>query len=175
MNDVSTSDSARSEFVYTRVINAPRNLVFEAYTQPEHLQHWWGPKGMGINVHRFELRPGGTFLYGMVLPDGHESFGKLVYREVEPTTKLVFVVSFTDADGNPVRHPMAATWPLEVLSTVEFSEENGKTTLTMTSRPINAADEDHAIYASSFAGMTGGTDGMMENFEAYLDSVIKSA
>jgi uncharacterized protein YndB with AHSA1/START domain len=171
MKNETQSGSTASTFVYTRVLNAPRKLVYETYTQAEHVAHWWGPKNMPITVHRFEPHPGGTFLYSMAIPNGEPMFGKVVYREMNPHELLSFVVSFTDAEGNPVRHPMSATWPLEVLSTLTLTEENGKTTLHMLNQPINASEEDHATFAGGLGGMTIGTDGMMENYEAYLEKI----
>lgn len=161
------SGTAASTFTYTREVNAPRKLVYETYTQAAHVERWWGPKGMPITVHRFEPQPGGTFLYSMATPGG-PMFGKLVYRELTPYERLQFVVSFTDPEGNPVRHPMSATWPLEVLSTVTLTEMDGKTTLHMENMPINASDEDIATYIGGFGGMNIGFDGMMENYVAYL-------
>jgi uncharacterized protein YndB with AHSA1/START domain len=151
-------------------VHAPRKLVYETYTQAEHVVHWWGPKGMPITVHRFEAQPGGTFLYSMDTPGG-DMFGKLVYRELMPHDRLAFVVSFTDPEGNPVRHPMSATWPLEVLSTVTFTEEDGNTTIHLVNVPINATEEDHATFIGGLGGMTIGTDGMMENYAAYLEKI----
>ncbi len=171
MKNETESGASASTFVYSRVVNAPRKLVFETYTQAAHVANWWGPKNMPITVHRFEPYPGGTFLYGMAIPNGGEMFGKLVYRELDPHERLSFVVSFTDPEGNPIRHPMSATWPLEVLSTITLTEEDGKTTLHMVNVPINAAEEDHATFAGGFDGMTIGTDGMMANYEVYLESI----
>ena len=57
------AESADRELVVTRVFNAPRELVWKALTEPERLEHWWGPKGFTSRVHKLELRPGGTFLY----------------------------------------------------------------------------------------------------------------
>lgn len=173
MNENTADGSPRREFVFERVMNAPRELVFAAYTQPEHLKNWWGPKDMPIQVHRFELRPGGTFLYGMALPGGGESFGKLVYREIVTPERLAFVVSFTDAEGNPKRHPAAANWPLEVLATMVFTDEDGKTRISSTSTPINAGDDEHALFESAFEGMNQGNNGMYDNFAAYLETLQK--
>ena len=171
MENEAQGGPAASSFVYTRTVNAPRQLVYETYTQAAHVAQWWGPKNMPITVHRFEASPGGTFLYSMAIPDGSAMFGKVVYRELDPHHRLSFVVSFTDPEGNPIRHPMSATWPLEVLSTLTLTEEDGKTTIHMVNEPINAAAEDHATFMGGFGGMTIGTDGMMENYEAYLESI----
>src|SRR5258708_172951 len=110
-------ESSNSEFVLTRVFDAPRHLVFKAWTESDRLAKWWGPAGFTMLISKLEFRPGGVFHYCMRSPDGHEMWGKFVYREITPPERLVFVNSFADEAGNPVRHPLSATWPLEVLST----------------------------------------------------------
>src|SRR5262249_1940287 len=160
--DVLAGDAPASrEFVVTRVLNAPRNLVFKAWTEAERLEKWWGPVGFTVRVEKLELRPGGTFLYSMSIPNGHRVWGKFVYREIVPPERLVFVVSFTDEAGNPVRHPMSPTWPLEVLSTLTFEEKDGKTTLSMRGIPINASETERQIFEGGFAGMQQGWQGTL--------------
>ena len=74
--DAREGDSVRPgavrEFVVSRVLDAPRALVWKAWTDPEHLTRWWGPKGLTVKVARLDLRPGGVFHYGMHSPDGQE-------------------------------------------------------------------------------------------------------
>ena len=72
------------ELVITRVFDAPHDLVWTTFTEPDHLKHWWGPKGFTTQVHKLELRPGGAFFYSQKTPDGREMYGKWVYREVLP-------------------------------------------------------------------------------------------
>ena len=175
MSQNESGETARQQFVFERVLNAPRELVFAAYTQPELLQHWWGPKDMPINVYHFDMRPGGSFRYGMKTPDGGESFGKLVYREIIAPEKLSFVTSFTDAEGNPTRHPLAANWPLEVLAEMTFTEEAGKTRIVSINTPLNANEEEHSLFESAFGGMTQGNNGMYDNFAAYLETLQNKA
>ena len=99
---------------------------------------------------KLELRPGGTFLYSMQTPDGHTMWGKWVYREIVAPEKLVTVVSFTDPDGTPVLHPMAATWPLEVLGTMTLAAQGNKTLLTSRSVPINASQVERDTFKAGF-------------------------
>src|SRR5438067_189284 len=137
---------ATAEFSISRVFDAPRETVFAAFTEADRLMQWWGPKGFTMQVAKLDLRPGGVFLYGMRAPDGQDMWGKFVYREIAPPERLVFVVSFTDEQGNLKRHPMSATWPLEVLNTMTLAESGGKTTLTISGAPINATDEERATF-----------------------------
>ena len=156
------------EFVITREFKAPLALIWKVQTEAEHLAKWWGPKGFKMLSCKLDLRPGGLFHYGMESPDGHTMWGKFVYREVVPKTKLVFVVSFSDEKGGFTRHPMAANWPLEVLNTMILEEKNGKTIMTMKGHPINASEEENKMYFSAFDSMNQGFKGTFDQLEEYL-------
>ena len=87
---------AGSEFVISRVLDAPRDLVWKCFTDPEHMKHWWGPKGVKVLASKMDLRPGGTYHYGMQVPDGPMMWGKFVYREIVPPERLVATELFDD-------------------------------------------------------------------------------
>jgi uncharacterized protein YndB with AHSA1/START domain len=126
--------SAGQGFVITRVFDAPRELVFKAWTEPERLKRWWGPKGFTTPFCEIDLRPGGVFLYCMRSPEGHDHWGRGVYREIEAPERIVLTSSFADAQGNVVpatHYGMGPEWPLETLLTVAFEEEAGKTRVTL--------------------------------------------
>src|SRR5262249_12034381 len=135
------------EFVITRTFDAPREMVWKAWTEQERLAKWWGPKGCTFLSGTLDLRPGGVFHYGMRSPDRKERWGKFVYREIVPQERLVFVVSFSDKNGGTLRHPLSATWPLEVLNTLTLTEQDGQTTLTMRGVPVNATEEERKTFA----------------------------
>src|SRR4051812_13500037 len=159
---------AAEEFVISREFDAPRDLVFKAWTEPERLAQWWGPKGFKIKVTNVDLRPGGMFLYGMVAPDGSEVWGKFIYREIVPPERMVFINSFSDENGGTTRHPMAPTWPLDMLNTVTLTEHGDKTTLTLRSRAYNATDEERATFKTGRASMQGGFTGTFNQLVDYL-------
>jgi uncharacterized protein YndB with AHSA1/START domain len=160
--------SATEEFVTTRLFDAPRELVWQTFTEARHLENWFGPRGFKVSVAKLELRPGGTFLYSMQTPDGHTMWGKWVYREIVAPEKLVTVVLFTDLDGTPVRHPMAATWPLEVLGTMTLAAQGNKTLLTSRSVPINASQVERDTFKAGFSSMTQGFNGTWDQLTEYL-------
>lgn len=160
-------------FTIERTFPAPAKLVFQAWTEPARLTQWWGPKGMQVQVKKLELKPGGTFLYSMATPTGQEMYGKFVYREITPPTKLAFVVSFCDANGTPTRHPLSPTWPLEVLSEALFVEKDGKTTLQMRGKPINCTPAEYATFAGAKDGMTAGWTGTMDQLAEHLAAALK--
>lgn len=157
-----------SEFVITRAFEAPRELVWQAFTEPERMQHWWGPKGFTVIASRMDLRPGGIYHYGMRAPDGSTMWGKFVYREIVRPERIVLVNSFSDAAGNITRHPMNATWPLQMLSTFLFAERDGRTTLTIRWSPLEADETERATFAGAHQNMQQGWTGTLDQLAEYL-------
>lgn len=157
-----------NEFIVSRVFDAPRDLVWKAWTEPERMAKWWGPKGFIMGVTKFDLRPGGVFHYGMKSPDGFEMWGKLVYREITPPERIGFVVSFSDQNCGTTRHPMSATWPLEVLNLVTFTEQEGMTLVTIKGSPINATEEEIKTFLGGYESMQKGFAGTFDQLAEYL-------
>lgn len=158
----------RSPFVISRTFDAPRELMFRVWTDCDHLQHWFGPKGTTIFHCTNDLRPGGIMHYGMRTDDGGEMWGRWVYREITPPRQFVFVVSFSDPSAEITRTPFGDAWPLEWLSLVTFDEENGRTKVTVNWAPINATEEERKVFDSNHASMTGGWTGTFQQLEEYL-------
>lgn len=156
------------EFVISRTFDAPRDLVWKVFTEPEHMKQWWGPKGVTVIKSEMDLRPGGSYHYAMRTPDGQTMWGKMVYREITPKSRIVFVNSFSDEAGGVTRHPMAPTWPLEMLSIFSFEEQDGKTKFTVRWSPLNASKEERATFADGHASMNQGWSGTMDQLAAYL-------
>ena len=105
-----------------RVFDAPRDLVFRAWTEPEHMAKWFGPKGFKATVLKNDLRPGGQYRIHMLGPDG-DHWTQGVFREIDPPKLLVMAGSWADADGNPTRP--------ETTLTLMFDDLGGKTRLTL--------------------------------------------
>lgn len=168
MNATQTVAPGR-EFVISRVLDAPRDLVWKCFTDPEHMKQWWGPKGVKILKSEMDLRVGGTYHYGMQTTDGSVMWGKQVYREITPKDRLVFINSFSDENGGLSRHPMAPTWPIEMMSIFTFEDQPGnKTKFTVRWWPHNASDEERKTFDAGHASMNQGWSGTMEQLEAYL-------
>jgi uncharacterized protein YndB with AHSA1/START domain len=163
-----TTNVDENELVITRIFDAPRELVFKVWTESEHLKHWWGPKGFTLGVSKLDFRPGGVFHYSMHSPDGHEMWGKFVYREIVAPEKIVFINSFSDAEGNTVRAPFSPTWPLEILNNMTLAEHEGKTTLTLRGGPINATEDEHKTFTGMHEGMQQGFAGTFDQLAEYL-------
>lgn len=120
--------------VITRVFDAPRELVWKAWTDPKRFVRWWGPKGFTSPACEIDLRVGGKYLACMRSPEGQDYWSTGVYREIVPKGKIVYTDSFSDAEGNPVPasyYGMQGDWPPEMIVTVTFEEVGGKTKMTL--------------------------------------------
>jgi uncharacterized protein YndB with AHSA1/START domain len=144
------ADHLGTAVVITRIFDAPRELVWKAWTEPERVSHWWGPRVFTSPVNKIDLRVGGRYLSCMRSPDGHDFWSTGVYREIVPPERLVMFDSFADPEGNVVPasyYGMGGEgWPLEMLVTVTLEAHGGKTKLTLTHSGavgISAADHDN--------------------------------
>jgi uncharacterized protein YndB with AHSA1/START domain len=142
------------EIVMTRVFDAPRSLVFEAWTNPEHLPHWMlGPEGWTMPVCEIDLRPGGAWHFVWRRADGTEMAMSGMYKEVTPPERLVSTESW---GGN---------WA-ETLNTLTLSEENGKTTITNTILYPSKEARDAALKTGMKEGASQGFDRLDEYLRA---------
>jgi uncharacterized protein YndB with AHSA1/START domain len=155
-------------FIISRTFDAPREAIWKAWTERASLMEWFGPKGFKIPAAKLDFRPGGSFHYCMEAPNGHEMWGKFSYREIVPLQRIVLVNSFSDEDGGITRHPMSATWPLEMLSSFTLSEDNGRTIATVRWVPINATEEERKTFDAAHEGMKQGWTGTFDQLAAYL-------
>ncbi len=135
--------SGQRELVITRVFDAPRHLVFKAWTEPEHIARWRGPKGYTTTVISMELRPSGAYRYRMRSPEGTDHWLRGVYREIVEPERLVFTYAWEDEHGRPGH---------ETLVTVTFEDLHGKTRLTLRHalfESVTARDAHHSGWSSS--------------------------
>jgi uncharacterized protein YndB with AHSA1/START domain len=163
----------RGAFVISRAFAAPRDVVFRVWTECEHLERWWGPKGVTVFSCRNDPRPDGTMHYGMRTPEGEEIWGRWVYREIAAPERLVFVNSFSDPKGGLTRHPGAAEWPLQLLTTITFDERDGGTLVTVHWSPYDASDLERATFDAGFDSMRGGWGGTLDQLGGYLAKKVK--
>ena len=158
-----------SDFVISRVFDAPRELLWKAFTEPEHMKEWWGPKGSTIVASKMDLRVGGTYHGAMRTPDGGVIWAKFVYREIVEPGRLVWIHSFSDEAGGLSRHPFSPTWPVELLTTVTFDEApGGKTKLTLRWLPVNAAEDERKTFNAAHDNMRQGWGGSFDQLATFL-------
>jgi uncharacterized protein YndB with AHSA1/START domain len=165
------ADTKSKAFIMSRVFDAPRDVLWKCFTEPERMKQWWGPKGFTVVVSDMDLRVGGTYHYGMKAPDGSPMWGLFTYREIMPREKLVFVNSFSDEKRGVTRHPMAPTWPLRLLTTFTFEDApGGKTKFTVRWQTLDATEVEEAAFdsAPSRQSMSNGWGGTLDQLSAYL-------
>ena len=133
------------ELTLTRLLNAPRELVFKAWTDEKHMARWWGPKGFTNPVCKMDVRPGGAILIHMANPESNTVLPmKGRFYEIDEPSKLVFsTLAFEDADGVP---------GLENLNTITFEDVDGKTKLTVHVQVLHAVPE----LTTALSGMSTG-------------------
>ena len=159
---------AVAPFVISRSFDAPRERVWQAWTEPERLQQWFSPKGFTVLHAELDLRAGGTYHYGMRTPDGKDLWGKWLIREVKKPERLVFVNTFSDAQGGLTRHPFSPDWPRKLLSTITFEEKGKQTTVTIRWEPIEADEVEINTFEAGRPSMTQGWGGTLDNLTGYL-------
>jgi uncharacterized protein YndB with AHSA1/START domain len=155
------------EFVISRLMNATRERVWKAWTDPAELGKWFGPKGFETIHAKLDFRPGGTYHYG-IKGNGVEMWGKWSFREIDRPAKLLFVQSFSDRDGGLGVHPLAPTWPKQTLSTILFQDFGPRTLVTVYWAPLDATEAEIKMFRDSMAGMNEGWGGTFERLDAHL-------
>ena len=135
--------TCEDEFVITRLFDAPRELAWRAWTEPEFVMQWWGPKGYTSPSCKIDLRVGGSNLRCMRSPEGKDFWSTGVYREIKKPGRIVCTDSFADEKGNIVPasyYGMSTDFPLEMLVTVTFEIQAGRTELTLRHAGIPAGE-----------------------------------
>ena len=143
-------DSA--DMVIERVFEAPRELVWKMWTDPEHVAKWWGPRGMNTRVDELDLRVGGNWRYALLMPDGSEMPQRGTFREIVAPERLVMSAAFDHGGESP--HEMVITY--------EFEDLGDKTKMTMTIT-LASAEERREHEAMGVA------EGWNSNFDSLVD------
>jgi uncharacterized protein YndB with AHSA1/START domain len=153
-------DLEKGTLFIERTFDAPREAVFKAWTDPDILMQWFGPREWPLVHCTVDLQVGGVWHYCMRGPDGTESWGRGVYKEITPPSRLVYADSFSDADGN-----VAPGMPTMEI-TAEFIESDGKTILRSMTTFASPADLETVINM----GMKEGLIETWDRLEEYLAS-----
>jgi uncharacterized protein YndB with AHSA1/START domain len=146
-SDLAGPQSAANELTMTRIFDAPRDLVFKAWTAPEHMTHWFCPNGFTLPVCEMDFRVGGRFRLCMRASNGNEHWVNGVYREIVPVERIVWSGTM-EHDGN------------EILTTVTFDDQEKKTKLTV--------HQTYSIETDSTRGARQGWTETLERLAVYL-------
>ena len=162
----SSEKEQAEQVLITRVLDAPRDVVFKTWTDCNRLMSWWGPKGFTTPFCKTDPRPEGVFHYCMRSSEGKDYCGKSVYREIVEPERIVFTDAFADAEGNqvsPAHYGMSASHPAETLVTVTFAEHEGRTKLTLRHSILESVEER--------GGTQQGWTEMFDQLAAYVAKV----
>ena len=142
------------EYVLDRVFDAPRAMVWRAWTDPELLARWYGPNIETV-IHGFDLRPGGAWLNEMKWGEKSD-LSKMVFQEIVPEEKLVWHHFSTDADWNVISNPMMPDWPKTLLTVVTLDDAGSKTNVRLKWVPHEANEAEIACFAGAVTNMGKG-------------------
>jgi uncharacterized protein YndB with AHSA1/START domain len=156
-----TKSPMEGELTITRIIDAPRELVYQAWTDPTHMAQWWGPKGFTNPVCEIDAKVGGVLHIVMRAPDGAEHPMRGIFQEVVKPERLVFTSIAVDAQGNTL---------LEGIATVTFEAEGTRTKLTVHTR----AEGKVPLAAQMLAGMEAGWTQSIDRLEALAGSQLRN-
>ena len=158
-----TAGDADKQIVITRVFDAPRELVWKVWTDPEHIAQWWGPRGFTTTVTAMDLRPGGKWRYIMHGPDGNDYPVNGVFKEVVPHERIVTTDEFDDGFGEK----MGIDLPKGIVATALFEDLGKQTKLTLI--VSHATVEDRKKHEAM--GVVGGWNSSLDCMVDYLASL----
>ena len=142
------------EYILDREFDAPRDMVWKVWTDPELLSRWYGP-GVETTIHKYDLKPGGVWLNEMKWGEKSD-LSKMEFQEVIVKEKIVYLHSSADADWNVISSPMMENWPRVLLTTITFEDLGDKTKVRLTQIPVDATDAEIACFAQMMSGMDNG-------------------
>ena len=156
-------------FRISHVFKAPRAKVWAAWTQPDELARWFGPKGCDTTLIEYDLRPGGAWFARMDMQGAPPMYGRFIFREVDAPSRLQWVHGFSDEAGNRIRAPFpGSAWPLEMLTTVTFADHAGGTQVTLTFEPLDASEDERDTFIANLDSMQGGWSGSFQQLDELL-------
>lgn len=158
--------SETTDYILDRVFDAPRELVWQTWTDPELLARWYGP-GVETIIHKFDLRPGGSWLNEMKWGEKSD-LSRMDFVEVSPPERLVWRHSAADADWNVSSNAMMPDWPRVLLTTVTFTEDGEQTHVRLVWSPVDATAAEMACFANAMANMGKG----WESGYAIIDQIL---
>ena len=156
-------------FKMTRDFDAPKDMVWRAWTEADLVQRWYGP-GVETVIHEFEVKPGGLWLNEMRM--GERSMNqRMEFTEVSPTDRLVFLMSNADENWEITANPMMPDWPRTLLTTVTLEDREGGTLLTLNWDPHEATDAERSAFAAAASDFNKGWGAGMNIIDEILAEI----
>jgi uncharacterized protein YndB with AHSA1/START domain len=165
-------NTKEAELIIARDFNSKKEIVFNEFADAVALAEWWGPPGVPITVVKLDFKLNGIFHYKAEI-QGRAMWGRFVYKQINKPNLLEFISSFSDENCGITRAPFSDKFPLEIFNRFEFSEQNGKTTITLKGYPINATEEEMKAFIEMKSGMQQGFSGTFSQLENYLSKIIQ--
>ncbi|UPT74825.1 MAG: SRPBCC domain-containing protein [Elusimicrobiota bacterium] len=159
--------AVEGDFVIFRMVDAPRERVWRAWTSENELAVWMGPKGAKTGYMKLDFRVGGGCHYSM-MNGGVELWGLTTYEEIEKPSKLVYIQQFSDKDRGLTVHPMAPTWPKRMRTTVHFQDFGAKTLVSLYWKAVDPTEVERETFEKGMDGMKGGWGGSFDRLDEYL-------
>ncbi|AYQ29799.1 MULTISPECIES: SRPBCC domain-containing protein [unclassified Polaromonas] len=160
--------SNNAPFFITRVFKAPRERVWQAWSDAASLQQWWGPKGCTLDALRFEFRPGGFFHYAMKFDGAPTWWGRFNYREIIEGERIVWLNSFANAACGIARAPFSEVCPMEIENTATFTEKDGVTTVSLRALPFGESAAERQYFEELKPSLEQGYGGTLDQLASYL-------
>jgi len=174
--DASSKKATNSSFEIRRVLTAPLDRVWKAWSEREQFAKWWGPKGCSVEVSLLEFRAGGFFHYAMRSVNAPAMWGRFNYREIVPQERIVWLNSFANEKCGIARAPFSELCPLEIENSVVFAEQDGTTTMTLHAEPFGASAEEVRYFAElcSAGSLEQGYGGTFDQLAGHLRQLVGS-
>ena len=154
--------------IITRDFNAPMQLVYDAWTRPDHLGQWQAPnENVRCEFKYADIKNGGSALHKMVMPNGNEMWLLTKYHELHPYHTIIFTQYGSNEDGDIMSPPMPS-WPKEIRATIKLTESDGITSMEFIWKPINPTKEEAQGWKASHAQPGKGWEGSFELLAGYL-------
>jgi uncharacterized protein YndB with AHSA1/START domain len=171
--DASYNRAGNSSFEIKRIVAAPLDRVWKAWSERDQLAKWWGPKGCALDVPLLEFRAGGFFHYAMRSENAPAMWGRFNYREIVPHKRIVWLNSFANEKCGIVRAPFSDQCPLEIENSVAFAEQKGITSVTLHAEPFGASTEEIKYFAElcSSGSLEQGYGGAFDQLAEHLRQV----
>lgn len=160
-------ENKQESILVSHEFNAPRTLVFRAFSDATMLARWWGPAGFTMTVQYLDFKPGGHCLFKMENAET-TMWARFVYGQIREPELIELTLSFSDENGGVCKAPFFDAWPLEMMNVFTFTEEEGKTKVTNHCYPVHANAAERAAFNGHKLSVRDGLAAAMRVLEGLL-------